>query len=126
LAWRMIRNGESEIAVAEVDKQFALKLRAMPGLERTSPVGVRRFLVDRTNMLREPIPEYVDFTHRSFQEFLAAKGALDSRDIGLLIEHATDEQWRDTIILASGRADLVDRGEIIRRLIQLGDDDQQI
>ena len=65
---------------------------------------VRRFFVERTSLLREPVSQRVDFPHRTFQEYLAALAAVDASDFGLLKSKAKDDQWRETIILAAGEA----------------------
>lgn len=62
--------------------------------------GVRRLFVERAGIIREPVAGQIDFTHRTFQEFLAAKAAVDEMDTGLLVENADDDQWREVIISA--------------------------
>ena len=63
---------------------------------------IRRLLVERSGMLREPFKGFIHFAHRTFQEFLAAQAVLNEDDIGVLVKNAYDDQWREVIILASG------------------------
>ena len=114
LAYWMLLNGQTQVVRSSADAHFQLRLESLRELPSdTTGVAVRRFFVERSGMLREPSLFYVDFTHRTFQEFLAARAALDAGDIGVLADHARDDQWRETIILAAGlsgkkaRADLL-------------------
>ena len=105
LAYWMIKNNWSQVALESVDERFARKLINMPGVLRDVPSSkVRRFLVERTGMICEPVKDQIDFTHRTFQEFFAAKAASDETDTGVLITNAHSDQWREVIILASGLA----------------------
>src|SRR5262249_16477643 len=63
---------------------------------------VLEHLIERTGLLREPVTGVIEYTHRSFQEYLAAcaAGALDVA--GELVNLATDDQWHEVIILAAG------------------------
>ena len=67
----------------------------------------------------------VHFVHRTFEEFLAAKAAMDAGDIGLLIDKADDDQWWEVIILAAGLARPKDREDLIQGLIRRGDEDKK-
>jgi hypothetical protein len=75
-------------------------------------------------MIREPVVGEIDFTHRTFQEFLAAKAASDEMDTGVLVAKAHNDQWREVIILACGLASKAMREEIIKGLIARGDTEQ--
>lgn len=63
------------------------------------------FLLERSGILRQPSKGLVDFHHRSFQEYLAACAAAILHQSGNLLKHATEDQWRDTIILAANTRD---------------------
>jgi predicted NACHT family NTPase len=49
--------------------------------------------MERSGLLREPAAGRVDFVHRTFQEYLAAKAAVDNDEIGQLVANAHDDQW---------------------------------
>jgi hypothetical protein len=59
-------------------------------------------LLERTGLLREPAMGTIEYTHRTFQEYLAAcaSGAMDVA--GELANLALDDQWHETIVLAAG------------------------
>lgn len=74
-----------------------------PGLPQdTSGTSVRQLFVERSGMIREPVAGRVDFTHRTFQEFLAANATKEESDTGFLVGNAHNDQWREVIILAAG------------------------
>jgi Leucine-rich repeat (LRR) protein len=78
-------------------------------------------LVDRSGVIREPVKGYVDFAHRTFQEFLAAQAILDEGNIGFLVSKAHDDQWREVFILAAGLASSPVRRELIQGALERGD-----
>jgi len=126
LAYWMIKNERSEAALELVDERFARKLTNMPNIAQdVSGPGVRRLFVERAGIIREPVTGQIDFTHRTFQEFLAAKAASDEMDTGILVANAHNDQWREVIILASGLSTKQMREELIKGLIVRGDTDKQ-
>ena len=121
-AYWMIKNEWSEMVLEHVNERFARKLKDMPGITPDiSGSDVRRLFVERSGIIREPVTGQIDFTHRTFQEFLAAKASVDEMDTGLLVEKAENDQWREVIILASGLATKQMREELIKGLIARGD-----
>jgi NACHT domain/Leucine Rich repeats (2 copies)/Leucine Rich repeat len=126
LAYWMIKNEWSEVALTLVEERFTRKLRDMPAIPSdVTGSGVRRLFVERSGIIREPVTGQIDFTHRTFQEFLAAKASVDEMDTGLLVEKAENDQWREVIILASGLATKQIREELIKGLIDRGDTDKE-
>jgi len=126
LAYWMIQENLSEVAVSIVDERFREKLAHMPGLSQdTSGKGVRRLLVERTGMLREPVAGQIDFTHRTFQEFFAAQAALDAMDIKKLVANAHNDQWREVVILAEGLASKAMCEQLVNGLIKRGETEKE-
>lgn len=120
-AYWMLDNGYSQSSTQEADEQFERKLFQMLRLTGVEAVNVRRFFVERTGILQEPVTGQLNFTHRTFQEFLAAQAALDKGNLGALVRNAYDDQWHQVIILAAGLANQRDRETLIHRLIEQGD-----
>jgi NACHT domain len=80
-AYWLLTNGWSEVAYERADERLALKLSNMEGIVKgIAGADVRRLFMERSGLLREPVPGHIDFTHRTFQEFLAAQAALDEGD----------------------------------------------
>ncbi len=127
VAYWMIKNDWSEVSLELVDERFERKLKEMQSImQDISSSGVRRLFVERSGIIREPVVGQIDFTHRTFEEFLAAKAAIDEMDIGLLKLNAHNDQWREVIILASGLATKQMREEIIMGLIKRGDEEKKL
>jgi NACHT domain len=105
LAYWMTKESLSEAEKSIVDERFTRKLMNMPNipLDTTGKV-VRRLLVERSGIIREPVADQIDFTHRTFQEFFAAQAAVSISDIELLVTNAHSDQWREVVILAAGLA----------------------
>jgi hypothetical protein len=81
------------------------------------PNEVLKFLVERSGLIRTPSEGRIDFIHRSFQEYLAGKAAIDNDEIGYLLEHSTDDQFRAVIVMAVGHALPWQADEFLRGLI---------
>ncbi len=73
-----------------------------PEIRSAPPKDVLNYLIERTGLLREPGKDYVDFPHRSFQEYLAACAFGAANEAGDLVNHVSNDQWHETIILSAG------------------------
>jgi NACHT domain len=121
LAYWLLRNGYVDAERARVVDQLTRTLRGMTQIT-AEPSIVYRHLLERSGLIREPVEGRVDFVHRTFQEYLAARAAIhDSDDIGTLIEHAHMDQWRDVVVMAAGHASRGRRADLITRLLDRGD-----
>lgn len=122
IAYWLIRNGRSEAAQATAVRIIREKLPTMPQLAPPDRAeDVFSFLLLRSGLLREPSAGMVDFIHRTFQDYLGAKAAVEAEDLGLLAESGRDDQWDDVIRLAVGHARDGERAYLLRKLIELGD-----
>ncbi|MFB8759410.1 NACHT domain-containing protein [Streptomyces nigra] len=122
IAYWLIRNGRSEAAQTTAVRIIREKLPAMPHLAPPDRAeDVFNFLLVRSGLLREPSAGMVDFIHRTFQDYLGAKAAVETEDLDLLAESGRDDQWDDVIRLAVGHARDNERAYLLRKLIELGD-----
>ncbi|PWI20669.1 ATP-binding protein [Streptomyces sp. Act143] len=122
LAYWLIRNGRTEMDRDRAEQIVADILPAVPSAAALGDArAVFRHLLDRTGLLREPAPDAVDFIHRTFQDYLAARAAVEIWDLGLLVEHAVDDQWEDVIRMAVAHARPRERAEIFQELLAKGD-----
>ena len=113
LAWEMMQNTRAHqgqnIEVREKDARMWLR-NYLPNCEEeelrnAAPKQVLDFLVQRSGLLRVPSKGFIDFHHRSFQEYLAACAAAVLNQVGNLVSKAEDDQWRETIVLAANTHD---------------------
>ncbi|MFH9229294.1 NACHT domain-containing protein [Streptomyces lydicus] len=122
LAYWLIRNGRTELDRARAERIVAEALPAVPSAAaQGSAEAVFRHLLLRSGLLREPAPGSVQFVHRTFQDYLGAKAAVEDGDFGLLVEHAADSQWEDVIRMAVAHARPRERAELLRELLAYGD-----
>ncbi|WP_226961916.1 MULTISPECIES: NACHT domain-containing protein [Streptomyces] len=122
LAYWLIRNGDSEMdrpdAVAVIDGV----LPSMPQVrEQGSAEDVYRHLLERSGLLREPAEGLVDFVHRTFQDYLAAREAVEARDLPLLVKNAHRDQWEDVVRMAVAHGRPEERARLLRLLVRRGD-----
>jgi hypothetical protein len=120
-AYFLMLNGLSDVETERADAHFAQRLELM-NIPGATGEKVRRYFVERSSLLREPVQGRIDFTHRTFQEFLAARQAVSERHIGFLIQNAHNDQWHETIILAAGHASRSDGEELLKGLIARGNE----
>ncbi|MEU4682034.1 NACHT domain-containing protein [Streptomyces xinghaiensis] len=122
LAYWLIRNGRTELDREHAERMIADALPSVPAAARQGDAPrVFRHLLLRSGLLREPTDGTVDFVHRTFQDYLGAKAAVEEWDIGLLIRNAADAQWEDVIRMAVAHARPRERAEILRELLASAD-----
>lgn len=118
VAWWMTQNSRTELTRAEAGQRFAHRLAGIRHI--TAPtLAVVDHMIQRSGILREPVPDRIDFVHRTFQEYLAAREAADQGHTGALLEHAHLDTWRETIILAVGHANAPIRTQLLTGLLAL-------
>ncbi|MFF5777005.1 NACHT domain-containing protein [Streptomyces virginiae] len=123
LAYWLIRNGRTEMDRTRAEALIADALPAVPAARvlGDAPEVFAHFL-ERTGLLRAPTEDTVEFVHRTFQDFLGARAALDEGGLGELTGHAEDDQWEDVIRMAVAQGRPRERTEIIRGLLDRGPD----
>jgi len=122
LAYWLIRNGRTEMDRSRAESIVGDALSSVRELACLGDAkAVFEHFLHRSGLLREPSSGTVDFIHRTFQDFLGARAAVDEGDFGLLVEHAADDQWEDVIRMSVAHARPRERAEILRDLIAYGD-----
>jgi hypothetical protein len=116
LAFWLLRNGWSDAPMERVKEQVARSRRNLPRVD-AAPWSLLRYLLERSGLLREPTAGRVDFIHRTFQEYLAGKAAVEGDEIGFLAANALDDQWREVVIMAAGHAQPKQRDELLDKLL---------
>ncbi|MFF1693020.1 NACHT domain-containing protein [Streptomyces sp. NPDC058257] len=122
IAYWLIRNGRTTMDRSRAETIIADTLPAVPELTALGDAkAVYTHFLHRSGLLREPGPDTVEFIHRTFQDFLGARAAVDEGDFGMLAGHAADDQWEDIIRMAVAHARPRERTEIFRELLAYGD-----
>ncbi|MFD7814464.1 NACHT domain-containing protein [Streptomyces sp. NPDC059785] len=122
LAYWMIRNGRSEMDRGDAVRLLDHALPTMPKVaEQGSPEEIYRHLVVRSGLLREPTAGAMDFIHRTFQDYLGARAAVEGLDFDFLIAHAHLDQWEDVIRMSVAHARFMERTRLLTGLVARGD-----
>ncbi|MEV1026920.1 NACHT domain-containing protein [Streptomyces sp. NPDC050264] len=126
LAYWLIRNGRSEMDRDDAVGQLARLLPAMPHVAGQGGADtVLRHLLVRSGLLREPAAGSIEFIHRTFQDYLGARAAVEERDFDLLVRHAHLDQWEDVLRMAVAQARPDERARLLRGLTERGDAEPQ-
>lgn len=123
LAWRLSDNNRSEIDLDRAAEYVGAKLRAMRHLDLLDGDQVLEQLRHRSGILRSPASGRMDFVHRTFQEYLAAKEATEEDRIGNLVGRAHLDLWRETIIMAAGHANTRQREELLGGILNRAEEE---
>ncbi|MDJ1182929.1 NACHT domain-containing protein [Roseofilum casamattae] len=121
LALEFMLTNRSDMKVTKVDRHFDVELRQTNLPATVQGEQIRALFVERAGLLREPVIGKIDFAHRTFQEYLAAKAALSYDSWKKLLKRATNDQWREAIIVTAGLAGKKKRVKIFNDLIERGD-----
>ena len=103
VAWRLSLAGRAELPREEVQAQVGRAVARMPNVDHSAE-DVLTHLLERSGVVREPVVGRVDFVHRTFQEYLAAKEAVEDQAVDALVTRAHLDQWWETIVMAVGHA----------------------
>lgn len=116
LAMWMARNAAIVVPEEAARGILARSESSLPG--QPADRDLYRHLLMRSGLLREPTAGHVDFVHRAFQEYLAAKALIAADNVGEIVRNAGDDQWREVVILAAGQANTRQATDLLRGLLR--------
>jgi hypothetical protein len=116
LALWMVRNGVAEVPLEQVQQVIRRSTASLPN-GPYDIIGLCRHLTLRSGLLREPTTGNVDFIHKSFQEYLAAKALVATDNIRELIRNANEDQWEEVLILSAGQGNLSQTSDLLLGLL---------
>lgn len=116
IAWHLSTSSRVELPKPMVERLVTDRLTSMPQV-RVAPAVVLDELLQRSGILREPVPGRIDFVHRTVQEYLAAKQAADLGDMDILVKYTHRDTWRETVIMAAGHANEPLRRELLSGIL---------
>ncbi|WP_240134257.1 NACHT domain-containing protein [Streptomyces sp. MUM 178J] len=118
----LVRGGQTQLTRAQAVHQIRQAVRGMPQVARQgTPERILSHLLNRSGLLQERSQGVLQFIHRTFQDYLAAKELAETDSVEELLRRAGDEQWQDVIRLSTGHLDRRRAGLLIERLGGLGD-----
>ncbi|MEU6125479.1 NACHT domain-containing protein [Streptomyces sp. NPDC047123] len=118
LAHAMLEQGLSELPRARV---VAVLDGALPAIPSARAAGdgekIFRHLLHRTGLLREQAGGSVDFIHRTFQDYLAAKEIVARGHLHTLVDHAHQPEWEEVIRMSAAHARPDECARFLERLL---------
>jgi hypothetical protein len=121
LAFRMLVENRAVLSEAAAVEEVARCLPAIPAAAgQGSPEEIFAHLLQRTGLLREQVDGAVEFVHRTVQDYLAAKEAVERGDLTLLLDHAHEPEWEEVIRMAVAHARPDECGALLAGLIAPG------
>ncbi|MGW6600976.1 NACHT domain-containing protein [Streptomyces sp. NPDC055036] len=99
----LVRAGQTQLSHQDAERQIEVAMRRLPQVSaQGSPATVLTHLLNRSGLLQERGDREVQFIHRTFQDYLAARAFIEDGSLLELLQNAHDERWHDTILLAVG------------------------
>ena len=120
----MHENGASDATREDYSQKIEQRLKALYKV-KSKPATVSSYLLERSGVLREPIPGRVDFVHRTFLEYLAAAAIVDDNSIERLVLQGHEDHWREVIVMAAGHANSEQRAKLLLGLLARGEKDEE-
>ncbi|MFE7898230.1 NACHT domain-containing protein [Streptomyces sp. NPDC057424] len=121
LAYALVLSGNTEMDLETAEGIVARCLPVIaPGPGQGDAEAVLRTLLLRSGLLRRPGEGVVDFVHRTFQDYLGARYAVEEGHLDVLAGHAGDSLWEDVIRMAVAHARPRERATLLRRLLAEG------
>ncbi|MGH8625698.1 MAG: NACHT domain-containing protein, partial [Gammaproteobacteria bacterium] len=120
VAWRLSLAGRAELPHDDVLEMVRRAVQRMPNVAYPAQ-DVLQHLLDRSGVIREPVLGRVDFVHRTFQEYLAAKEAVEDQTVDALVTRAHLDQWWETNVMAVGHATPERRAALLSGVLDRAD-----
>jgi hypothetical protein len=121
LAWRLTLANRIEFDHQKALEFLTNKLPSMPA--KTDPKELLKHLLERSGVLRTPVPGKVDFVHRTFQEYLAADEAVQWNHEATVVAHAHLDTWRETVVMSCGHANAQQATELLTGILDRADNE---
>ncbi|BCY11740.1 NACHT domain-containing protein [Actinoplanes sp. L3-i22] len=97
----LLTNGLSEAPMRRVEEVIARSPLAHRFGDATA-TDILQHLLARSGVLRAPSEKRIDFVHRTFLEYLAARSLVRHDRIEMLAAHVLQANWNEAVVLAAG------------------------
>ncbi|SCK58596.1 NACHT domain-containing protein [Streptomyces sp. WMMB 714] len=105
LAYRMLVEERAVLDRDSALEAIGRSVTAIPAVaSQGDPQKIFDHLLLRTGLLCEQADGSVEFVHRTVQDYLAAKEAVEQGDFDLLLEHAHEAEWEEVIRMSVAHA----------------------
>jgi hypothetical protein len=115
-AYSFVKNQLVLLDRAEATRRIEHAMRGLRSHD-ADPTHVLQRTLERTGLLTEPYQDQIQFVHRTFRDYLAAKEIVDAGDLRLLIEHAHQDHWHDVVVMAVLHARPMERDQLLQGLL---------
>ena len=122
VAHHMVRNDDSIIEQSDAVAAARKVLKNFPDMNESDAELLLRMLIERSGVLREQRPGYIDFVHNTLKEYLAAELFVATRDISRLARRSVDDTWRPVVLFASATRDRAFGTRLVRKILALAED----
>jgi len=116
LAYWMVLNESTAIGIKDALFVIRKTVSTFPSCKEAD-VDVYQHLLERSTILRESVVGKIDFIHKTFMEYLAAKKIMEENSINLLLNHVTQDSWKEVILLSAVHANEEQSNMLIEGLI---------
>ncbi|MFS8102877.1 NACHT domain-containing protein [Lentzea alba] len=120
-AYSLVRNRELMVPREEAVHRLGNAMRGLRSHDIDPDEAMQR-LLERAGLLREVSSERVQFVHRTFRDYLAAKEVVDAGDLNLLVDRAHLDEWHDVVVMAVAHARPRERARVLMDLLAGNDD----
>ncbi|MEU2086208.1 NACHT domain-containing protein [Streptomyces albus] len=121
LAFRMLLGRRAELTMEQALAEISRHLPAIPAAAgQGGPEDIFNHLLLRTGLLREQADRSVEFVHRTVQDYLAAKEAVEQGAFDLLLAHAHEAEWEEVIRMAVAHARPAECARLLSGLLAPG------
>ncbi|SER09805.1 NACHT domain-containing protein [Lentzea albida] len=120
-AYSLVRNRELTVPREEAVHRLGNAMRGLRSHD-IDPDDAMQRLLERAGLLREVPSERVQFVHRTFRDYLAAKEVVDAGDLNLLVDRAHLDEWHDVVVMAVAHARPRERARVLMELLAGNDD----
>ncbi|MFF8672716.1 NACHT domain-containing protein [Streptomyces sp. NPDC015242] len=117
LAYALVLSGRTEMTLQTAGRIVESALPTLAPAGKWDAPDILRVLLLRSGVLRRPAEDVMDFVHRTFQDYLGARYAVEEGHLDVLTGHADDTRWEDVIRMAVAHARPAERVRVLRDLL---------
>ena len=124
LAYWMLVNNKQTVAIEDAEACFKRAMKSIPSLDGTES-AITKYLLERSSVIRESSVGNVDFVHKTFSEYLAAKYLVEENSIEQIVENAHNDAWKEVVVMSCIHTNLYQSNKLVQLLIQKGNEEPE-
>lgn len=123
LAYWMLKNenvSKNKIDVIDFIDKLLKNINILPEGSKCDAKRVLEYLVERSGIIREVEKGCIDFVHKTFMEFMAAKAICRECDFENLVREACNVNWKETIVMCFSEMNERQVGSVLELMVEKG------